>query len=172
MDQNVLLLKQQDYSFITFTLHMSLFILFLKKKNTCFHFGRSNWKRAESDNKDNRRWRTGFYFRSPWASTTLLVRGTSVINVKICLRKWVSVIRTAQSLSLSLSFPPPTQPWNPAWNALHFKRKKSQFLIPFKKTECALSIKTWRAVTGPSLSARRTWFLFQLCHKSRWASFH
>lgn len=88
-------------------LHCTCLYLFYfwKKKIHVYIFGRGNGIRTESDNKDNRRWRTGFYFRSPWASIALLVSGTSMINVKICLRKWASVIRTEQSLSLSLSFP-------------------------------------------------------------------
>ncbi len=93
------------------------------------------------------------YSGSPWASIGLLVSGASMINVKICLRKWGAVIRTGQSHSP----PPRSQPWNPAWNALHFKGKKMQFLIPFKR-QSALSARPawrrgerWQADPGPAL---------------------
>lgn len=116
---------------------------------------------SRSDNRDNLAAVTNrLYFGSPWASIGLLVNGPSMINVKICLRKWGAVIRTGQSHSGS-SPPRVSQPWNPSWNALHLEGKKRQFLIVFKKDGVrALSARpAWRragALTGPSLSSARS----------------
>lgn len=130
---------------------------------------------SRSDNRDNLAAVTNrLYFGSPWASIGLLVNGPPMINVKICLRKWGAVIRTGQSHSGS-SPPRVSQPWNPSWNALHLEGKKRQFLIVFKKTECALGasgMKTCRRADRPIAKLNPlTGALFQPRHHSGWASF-